>query len=158
MVSQIDSAEGTLAVRRPSSVSSRTTTRRRHHRSHHGGSSYQPQNDFPVFSHTGDVEILIKAGGKEQRYLLHRLILAQCSGFFEAGTSEQWSRAQASTQSRELSRIGEADDEGQVVVKKDAAKMRWRYELEASGRDDSDDVPMLVQKVCHAIRMSRAAI
>ncbi|KAI9852947.1 MAG: hypothetical protein M1838_003741 [Thelocarpon superellum] len=153
MVSQTEPPDRTLAIRRPPSVSSRTSTRRhRHNRSHHGGSSYQAQNEFPIFSHTGDVEIVIGAGGKEQRYLLHRLILAQCSGFFEAGTSEQWSRAQnAAGQSQDLARIGEAETEeaatSQVgeLGQTSPPKMRWRYVLEEGPREDGD-APMLVQR------------
>ncbi|KAF1812267.1 hypothetical protein P152DRAFT_30522 [Eremomyces bilateralis CBS 781.70] len=82
-----------LTLRRaPSITSTRTAlTHRRHHRnarSHVGTSSHQPQNEFPIFTHTGDVEILLtdREGRRETRFLLHRLILAQCSGFFEAGT------------------------------------------------------------------------
>lgn len=72
--------------------SSRT---RRYNRSHAGGGSYIPQNEFPVFSHSGDVEILVKVeSGHENRYLLHRDTLTRCSGFFEASTSNEWSRAQ----------------------------------------------------------------
>ncbi|KAI9801520.1 MAG: hypothetical protein M1833_002752 [Piccolia ochrophora] len=87
----------------------------------------------------------------EQRYLLHRLILSQCSGFFEAGTSQEWSRSQGPGQvpSHELARI----DEGGVAVQASSrpgsassngeGKMRWHYELDG-GTDE--DVPMLVQK------------
>ncbi|KAI9816077.1 MAG: hypothetical protein M1832_005160 [Thelocarpon impressellum] len=159
MVSQPDPPDRALALRKAPSFSSRTSTRRsRHNRSHHGGSTVRPQNEFPVFTHTGDVDILIRAGGKEKRYLLHRLILAQCSGFFEAGTSEQWSRVQASAtaatpeQTRELSRIGEDEavgsEVGSEVGKANVARMRWRYELEGGEREggSGDDVPMLVQK------------
>ncbi|OJD16738.1 hypothetical protein AJ78_03117 [Emergomyces pasteurianus Ep9510] len=64
-------------------------------RSHHGGSTHQPLNQFPIFAATGDVEIVIRASTQEKRYLLHRLILARCSGFFDAGTSDEWSRVQA---------------------------------------------------------------
>ncbi|MCJ1446426.1 MAG: hypothetical protein MMC23_006931 [Stictis urceolatum] len=154
-------------VRRPPSVSSRsaaTTTRRhRSHRSHHGGSSYLPQNEFPLFSHTGDVEIAVAADGQEKRYMLHRLILAQCSGFFEASTSEQWSRAQAQAQAqaqlqagpgggqgheRRLAVIGE---EGSQVSRtrsssESSPKMFWRYELDWGGDNQDDEVPMLIQK------------
>src|SRR5579871_118415 len=93
MVSQPDHTRA-LSVRAPASVISRASTsrHRRHGRSHAGGSSYVPQNDFPVFTHTGDVEIIIAAGGKENRYVLHELILSQCSGFFEASTSPEWSK------------------------------------------------------------------
>jgi len=67
---------------------------KRYNRSHAGGVSFVPQNEFPVFSHSGDVEIVVKvASGHENRYLLHRHTLTRCSGFFEASTSEQWSRA-----------------------------------------------------------------
>ncbi|ODH13562.1 hypothetical protein ACO22_07131 [Paracoccidioides brasiliensis] len=95
-----------FAPRAPTSVasSSRVSHSQRHHhghshsrsgRSHHGGSSPQPLNQFPIFAATGDVEIAIRASTQERRYLLHRLILARCSGFFDAGTSEEWSRVQA---------------------------------------------------------------
>lgn len=154
MVSQRE-PDHTLAVRAPPSMSVRTSTTRRHRhgRSHHGGSSYQPQNEFPIFTHTGDVEILVSAGGREQRYLLHRLILAQCSGFFEAGTSEAWSRAQTNAQMQDtgLQRIGESEEAGRELGRPSApgrdaeGKMRWRYELEGDNR--GDDIPMLVQKV-----------
>lgn len=137
-----------LTIRRPPSVashSSRTSTIRRHrpHRSggsSYGGSSVGSQNEFPVFTHTGDVEIVISNGRKENRYLLHKLILTQCSGFFDAATSEEWSGAAA---------------EGSVAQNMSAAALarnpsgsrqdrkRWRYELDW-GSDD--DVPMLVQK------------
>ena len=161
MVSQ--PAPRALTVRGPASVSSRSATNRRHrgHRSHHGGSSYAPQNEFPNFAQTGDVEIVISADGQERRYMLHRLILSQCSGFFEAGTSEEWARAQAQTlardaapalvQRRGLGSIGE--DEETVVDPSRSGSLtslsndrpRWRYELEWENNDD--EMPMLVQKV-----------
>ncbi|KAK0732699.1 hypothetical protein B0T21DRAFT_199723 [Apiosordaria backusii] len=75
-----------------SHVSSRS---RRYNRSHAGGTSFVPQNEFPVFSHSGDVEIIVRVtSGHENRYLLHRHTLTRCSGFFEASTSNEWSRAQ----------------------------------------------------------------
>ncbi|KAK0723219.1 hypothetical protein B0T26DRAFT_255501 [Lasiosphaeria miniovina] len=75
-----------------SHVSSRA---RRYNRSHAGGVAFVPQNEFPVFSHSGDVEIVVRvASGHENRYLLHRHTLTRCSGFFEASTSKEWSRAQ----------------------------------------------------------------
>lgn len=121
-------------------VSSRS---RRHHRgrSHAGGSSYLPQNEFPVFTHTGDVEIFVKAGTHTNRYLLHRLILTQCSGFFEASTSQEWSRA-TTADGGALSRIGE--DSGSDSARRESSKKRWRYELDSG--TGSDDIPMLVQK------------
>ena len=161
MVSQPQSAAQTLAIRRPPSVSSRSTTTRRHrsNRSHHGGSSYSLQNEFPNFAHSGDVEIIISHEGQEKRYMLHRLILAQCSGFFEASTSEEWSRAQAQSQGqgvsqtseRGLGRIGEDEDSESQVGRPSASsayqahRPRWRYELNAASQED--DIPMLVQKV-----------
>src|SRR6187551_2050948 len=61
---------GPAPPRAASHVSSRN---RRYNRSHAGGASYAPQNDFPVFTHSGDVEIIVRvASGHENRYLLHR--------------------------------------------------------------------------------------
>lgn len=106
-----DPTSTSLALRGPASVAghghsshshhSRTVSStlsssraRRYNRSHAGGVSFVPQNEFPTFSHSGDVDIVVKvAGGHENRYLLHRHTLTRCSGFFEASTSEQWSRA-----------------------------------------------------------------
>jgi hypothetical protein len=121
-------------------VVSRTSRHRRHGRSHAGGSSFIPQNEFPVFSHTGDVEILVKAGSQTNRYLLHKIILAQCSGFFEASTSQEWSRAPET--GAELMRIGE--DSGSESARPRDVKKRWRYELDRGA--ETDDIPMLVQK------------
>ncbi|KAH7083406.1 hypothetical protein BKA63DRAFT_152620 [Paraphoma chrysanthemicola] len=148
MVSYPDSqsAERTLAIRRPPSVtshSSRASTVRRHrpHRSHFGGSTYQPQNEFPIFTHTGDVEIIISNGRKEQRYLLHKLILTQCSGFFEAGTSEEWANAGEGSNGAS----GAAPSAlARVPSGARQEKMRWRYELDWGTNED--DLPMLVQK------------
>ncbi|KAL5425281.1 hypothetical protein PMIN04_002625 [Paraphaeosphaeria minitans] len=145
MVSYPDSqgAERSLAIRRPPSVashSSRASTVRRHrpHRSHLGASSYQPQNEFPVFTHTGDVDILISNGRKEQHYLLHKLILAQCSGFFEAGLSDEWAMAGEDSAQNATSAAHARLPQGVLQEKK-----VWKYELDW-GRDD--DLPMLVQK------------
>lgn len=91
--------------------------------------------------------------------MLHRLILAQCSGFFEAGTSEDWSRAQArahaadigTAQSGMLSSIGEDNESTSELGGRTPTgsqthdKFRWRYELDWGNNDD--EVPMLVQKV-----------
>ncbi|TVY55993.1 hypothetical protein LSUE1_G009356, partial [Lachnellula suecica] len=108
-----------------------------------GGGGYI-SNDFPEFSHTGDVEILVKApgGSRTNRYLLHRLILTQCSGFFEASTSQEWSRAGNEADGAELARIGE--DSGSEAGRNRDVKKRWRYELDSGS--NSDDIPMLVQK------------
>ncbi|KAF2706950.1 hypothetical protein K504DRAFT_470941 [Pleomassaria siparia CBS 279.74] len=141
MVSYPDSqgAERSLAIRRPPSVqsySSRATTVRRHrpHRSHFGATALQSQNEFPVFTHTGDVEIIIANGRKEQRYLLHRLILTQCSGFFEAGTSDEWASA-GNQNATALARIPSSAHE---------EKKRWKYELDWG--QGEEDLPMLIQR------------
>lgn len=118
-----------------------TVRRHRHGRSHAGGStggsSAAVQNEFPVFALTGDVEIVIRAqsGKKEQRYILHRLYLAQCSGFFEAGMSQMWGPGDATTGSADERRHGN-DTNGSTK--------RWRYELDWGG--EGEDIPMLVQK------------
>lgn len=171
-----------LSIRRPPSVSSRASasgTARRHHRSnsrsHHGGSAsstpYTPSNEFPLFSVTGDVEVVIAAGGQEKKYLLHRLILAQCSGFFEASMGEdEWARGQArgsmdgaTEQNQGLARIGEdglldapsnigdsGDDTASTIrsggVTRNTAPAttkRWRFELDWS---EDEHEPILVQK------------
>ena len=148
-----------LAARRPASVTSRSTTTRRHRssRSQQGGGSFRPQNEFPNFAQTGDVEIIVSADGQERRYMLHRLILAQCSGFFETGTSEEWSRAQARAPTHEsgagqngaLSRIGEEDERQgarpTIPGPPSGARQIWRYELDWGNEDEEQ--PMLVQKV-----------
>ena len=91
--------------------------------------------------------------------MLHRLILAQCSGFFEASTSEDWSRAQAqgitstvgTVQGNGLGKIGEEEEYGREAgrptfpVAPPRDRYRWRYELDWGNKDD--EVPMLVQKV-----------
>ena len=149
------------ASRRASSVASHTRSRSRQNshrgRSHHGGSSYAPRNEFPFFAQTGDVEIVIACDGQEKRYLLHRLILAQFSGFFEAGMSDNWSRnhmltAPPSRPDQALSVIEET--ESQVSRPHSAAaehtrtpsgQRRWRYELDWANMED-DEEPILVQK------------
>lgn len=150
MVSQVEPSHA-LTLRGPSSVISRpssSTRHRRHNRSHAGGSSYVPQNEFPVFTHTGDVEIIVKAGGQSSRYLLHRLILTQCSGFFEASTSQEWSRA-TNEGGSELARIGE--ESGSESARPKHARKRWRYELDPGS--STDDIPMLVQKEDTAVSL-----
>jgi hypothetical protein len=150
MVSQVEPSHS-LTLRGPSSVISRPSSssrHRRHNRSHAGGASYVPQNEFPVFTHTGDVEIIVKAGGQSNRYLLHRLILTQCSGFFEASTSQEWSRA-TNEPGSELARIGE--DSGSDSARPKDVRKRWRYELDPGS--SSDDIPMLVQKEDTAVSL-----
>jgi hypothetical protein len=175
MVSQQPPEPSTsLALRGPSSVVSRPSLSRtkRYNRSHVGGASYIPQNEFPVFSHSGDVEIIVKAAGHENRYLLHRHTLTRCSGFFEASTSQEWSKATsvavtAAEPSTELARIGE----GSAVVaagnsatgnanagrtnllvgpSSSASRRRWRYELDPGTGEG--DIPMLVQKEEDAVK------
>ncbi|KAF2969856.1 hypothetical protein GQX73_g3659 [Xylaria multiplex] len=168
MVSQPEYNHSSLALRGPSSVvSARTTPRlhassrsKRYNRSHAGGTSYVPQNEFPVFSHSGDVEIIIAAGGRENRYLLHRHTLTRCSGFFEASTSQEWSKASVlpllpEPPSRELSKIGEetsstneSDTSARPGATSPLPKRRWRYELDLGV--DRDDIPMLIQREANA--------
>jgi hypothetical protein len=87
------------------------------------------------------VEILISNGRKEERYLLHKLILEQCSGFFQAGLSDEWANAGEGGSSQAhnpaaLARI----PQGAVPEKK-----LWRYELDWD--KDDGEMPMLMQKV-----------
>lgn len=137
--------------RRPSSISSRSTShshsRRHGHRSgrtQHSTSSgsYRPQNEFPNFAQTGDVEIVLTVAGEERRYMLHRLILSQCSRVLQRGMSEEWERMRAGGNAHgSLARIRE-EHEGRQSGEQ---RQIWRYELDWSG--EQGDVPMLVQKV-----------
>ena len=157
MVSHPQPLDRPPLAHRPASVTSRSTGTRRHRttRSHAGGSSYRPQNEFPNFAQTGDVDIIVNADGHERRYMLHRLILAQNSGFFEAGTSEDWSKAQSRGQGtgvgsgNTLGSIGEDEETGReqgrpTFPAAQGGRFIWRYELDWGNRDD--EVPMLVQK------------
>lgn len=130
---------------------------RSYNRSYAGGSSasaYIPQNEFPCFSHSGDVEIVVKVNsGHENRYLLHRHTLTRCSGFFEASTSDPWSKAvdvvvptNALAAGNELAKIGEETDGagGSAAKRIGTPRKRWRYELDCGA--EGDDIPMLVQK------------
>lgn len=165
MVRGSSSVVGTSSSGRGTGLHSSSRSRR-YNRSHAGGASFIPQNEFPIFSHSGDVEIVVRvAAGHENRYLLHRHILTRCSGFFEASTSNEWSRAQVvpgpaasgavgaiegtGATGGELARIddrGASSDEGGKPGSTALAqtRKRWRYELDY-GSDDND-VPMLVQK------------
>ncbi|KIX99826.1 uncharacterized protein Z520_04462 [Fonsecaea multimorphosa CBS 102226] len=154
------------------SVVSRTSRSRNHHsrgRSQYGGSSHVPQNEFPFFSQTGDVEIVIVCGGQEKRYLLHSFTLAQFSGFFQANTTEGWSRGQpqqggrnvssASRPDQALSAIGEessqvsstagpslpAPPHPAAPVSAPTQRRRWRFELDWEDLEE-DDEPILVHK------------
>ncbi|KAL2203472.1 hypothetical protein CC79DRAFT_1057390 [Sarocladium strictum] len=164
MVSQPEPVSTSITLRGPSSVVSHShrpslSRTKRYNRSHTGGRSYAPQNEFPVFSNSGDVEIIVRAGPAEQRYLLHRHTLTRCSGFFEASTSVEWSRAKkppALAGGNELARIGEngtngapAELEGERPGSSSGTiapggRRRWRYELDPGSGDN--DIPMLVQK------------
>ena len=158
MVSHSQILERTLGHRAPSSASRSVTSRRhRSSRSHGGGASHRPQNEFPTFAQTGDVEIVVIANGQERKYLLHRLILAQNSGFFEASTSEDWSKAQgsplgASSRGGPTYPLGSISEDGQESNASSstfggggAERCRWRYELDWGSKDD--EVPMLIQRV-----------
>ncbi|KAH8677724.1 hypothetical protein BX600DRAFT_431055 [Xylariales sp. PMI_506] len=171
MVSQPDhQSSHSLTVRGAQSVVGTRSSRphassrsKRYNRSHAGGTSYIPQNEFPIFSASGDVEIVIKAGRRQNRYLLHRHTLTRCSGFFEASTSQEWSKASVvpslpEPPSRELARLREdsgidlgsgssTTGSGSELARPGAGspgpKRRWRYELDAGA--GGDDIPMLVQ-------------
>jgi hypothetical protein len=147
--------------RRAPSVSSRNSRSRHHNRgrSHHGGTTFTPQNEFPFFAQSGDVEIVIACDGSEKRYLLHRLILGQFSGFFEAGMSDEWSRAQhmARPSSRPEGALTVIGEESSQVSQQPPplrpdqlapvpGRKRWRYELDWANLEE-DEEPMLIQKV-----------
>ena len=186
MASQSDPNATSLALRGPASVvgtgsrynrhqsktsSSHVSRARRYNRSHAGGGSYVPRNEFPIFSNSGDVEIVVRvAGGHENRYLLHRHTLTRCSGFFEASTSSEWSRARTIAEPSppnsagtlegrtgggggrdQLARLGDGREEanggggdGVVSAALGSPRRRWRYELDPGTGDG--DIPMLVQK------------
>ncbi|KAK5193307.1 hypothetical protein LTR99_006857 [Exophiala xenobiotica] len=155
MVSRAEVAERSQG---PASVASRTSRSRHHHhrgRSHQGGLAQAPLNEFPFFTQSGDVEIVIACDGQEKKYLLHRFTLAQFSGFFEASNGEDWSRTQVVPHTRPdhaLSAIGE--ESLQVSATPAAAqstlingpRRRWRYELDWESFEDNDDEPTLAQK------------
>ncbi|CAN8103421.1 unnamed protein product [Discula destructiva] len=118
-----------------------------------GASAYVPQNEFPCFSQSGDVEIVVKVpSGHENRYLLHRHTLTRCSGFFEASTSDPWSKAvdiveprNALAAGNEVAKIGDDREDGSAGVRRiGTPRKRWRYELDCGA--GGDDIPMLVQK------------
>ncbi|KAF4833068.1 hypothetical protein CGCSCA4_v013504 [Colletotrichum siamense] len=151
MVSQPDSSTS-LTLRGPSSVVSRPSLSRtkRYNRSHVGVSTSSPQNEFPTFSNSGDVEIIVKVGGHQNRYLLHRHTLTRCSGFFEASTSLEWSKPVSDAASLDTGRISDGSDPTSATTTYRAlttpavVRKRWRYELDQGTGDG--DIPMLVQK------------
>lgn len=73
--------------------------------------------------------------------MLHKLILAQCSGFFEAGLGEEWASSGEGSSSHGGSSLA------RIPSSSNAQKKRWRYELDWG--KGSDDMPMLVQKPAH---------
>jgi hypothetical protein len=93
-------------------------------------SSGSSSNDFPIYTRSGDVEIILVSGKKEARYLLHKLYLAQSSGWFEDVLGFGDGATVLSTGS-----ASSANSVGQRV----------RFELEQSKRDSA--TPMLVLKV-----------
>ncbi|KAJ5887935.1 hypothetical protein N7495_007976 [Penicillium taxi] len=152
----------------PSAVSRPSLSGRRHRsgRSQHGGSVHASSNDFPIFAYTGDTEIAIRVGSQEQRYLLHRLILVQCSGFFEASTSEEWSQ-NTSPSKPDMSRVSEdgslsngstlaQSDSGRLSAQKGESR-HWRYELDWTNLA-ADEEPILVQKVGGLARCTSATM
>ncbi|KAG6321914.1 hypothetical protein E4U22_001036 [Claviceps purpurea] len=125
-------------------------------------SSYVPRDEFPIFAHTGDVEITIRgaiaADGVDavSTYLLHQNILARCSGFFAASTSSQWSKAQPDPASlneraRDIDDYGDqrgGDKDGGGSAQSPSVstrpKRRWKYELDHGTA--WLEIPILVQK------------
>ncbi|GAM89692.1 hypothetical protein ANO11243_077310 [Dothideomycetidae sp. 11243] len=89
MVTSLSGQQQLVPIRAPSISSHSSIATRRHRQPRSNSGSYAEssgiQNEFPNFSLTGDVDILLTTsdGRIEQRYLLHRLILSQGSGFFE---------------------------------------------------------------------------
>lgn len=147
----------------PSIVS--RNSRSRHHqrgRSQAGGTSHVPQNEFPFFSQSGDVEIVIANDGQEKSYLLHSFTLAQFSGFFaEESSRGQGQRALTNVSSarpgQALSAIGEESSQvsstagpsmpgpQQLPPPRSPQRQRWRFELDWENLEE-DEEPILVQK------------
>lgn len=168
MVSRAEVADPPRGAR---SVASRTSRSRHHHRgtTQYGGSTHAPQNEFPFFSQSGDVEIVVSCDGQEKKYLLHRFTLAQFSGFFEASTSAEWSQNQtlplaspAPRPEQALSAIGEEASQlsgtaGPISAATataanttqptagSPARPRWRYELDWENLEE-DDEPILIKR------------
>ncbi len=116
------------------------------------------------------------ASGHQNRYLLHRHTLTRCSGFFEASTSNEWSRAQALPEllpaagaanananalaaGNELARIGEDGNsntnggggsrngsEAAGARPSMLSPPRKRWRYELDRGSGDGDIPMLVQK------------
>ncbi|PSK33643.1 Pre-mRNA-splicing factor CLF1 [Elsinoe australis] len=163
MVTNLDTSRQLVTHRAPS-ISSRASSSRRHRqsRSHHESSPTSSQNEFPFFAQTGDVEISLSTanGRKEQRYLLHRLILAQNAGTFEDDLREDHPRAVEADPSSSLHQprpVGppHALIDGPPLDARSISavarlppsdrRRRWRYVLDWGNTDDSA-VPILVQR------------
>ncbi|KAK6003098.1 hypothetical protein QM012_000943 [Aureobasidium pullulans] len=149
MVSHIELPQQVLHTpRRPPSATSRASTTRRHRssRSHHTTSPASPLNEFPVFAQTGDVEIVISSasGRKEQRYLLHSIILSQCSSFFAIDIKRPLiHNALPAPGPAPLSRIGETNSSRSSL---DSIDVRcWSYVLDWHHTRDND-IPRLIQR------------
>jgi hypothetical protein len=118
----------------------RASRHHRHTKSHAGvpssstssTSSHPVLNEFPTFERSGDVEIVLKNGRREMRYVLHRLYLAQCSGWFEDV----------------LGLRDRNEDDVKAGGTARAFARRVRFELDW-GRDNTDEMPLLVLKVCN---------
>ncbi|KAG6053322.1 hypothetical protein E4U17_004817 [Claviceps sp. LM77 group G4] len=171
-----------MGSHQPSSASATASTRRRKQRPHLASavsrlslsrterysqfradsSSCVFKDEFPIFAHTGDVEITIQgaivADGVptvSNTYLLHQDTLARYSGFFAASTSSQWSKAQSHpTSGNERARDicddgdgggGDKDDGGsaQNAFGSTRPKRQWKFELDHA--PVYLDAPMLVQ-------------
>jgi hypothetical protein len=89
-------------------------------------SSRGPLNEFPTFERSGDVEIVLVSGRKEKRYILHRLYLSQCSGWFE-----------------DVLGLGDGAA-GPAGTSPYTAGRRLRFELD---RAKGDEMPMLTLRV-----------
>lgn len=144
------------------------SSHRRHSRqirSHAGGASYQPQNEFPIFTQTGDVEIIITsnpharkgpanavnpytgatAPRREERFLLHRLILSQCSGFFEESTASEFNGPQQEVRTIPSGGALARLPPGAPTLDENGRRKRWRFELDWG--ENGDEMPVLVPKV-----------
>ncbi|KAJ9610854.1 hypothetical protein H2200_005631 [Cladophialophora chaetospira] len=143
------------------SIVSRGSRSRHHHqrgRSNYGGTTHAPQNEFPFFAQSGDVEVVIACDGQEKKYLLHSFTLAQFSGFFAEETSRgQPQRGHITTSAPgpdyALSAIGEESSQVSSAAGHPAtgptqlplARRRWRFELDWENLEE-DEEPILVQK------------
>ncbi|KAH0317790.1 hypothetical protein KCU71_g5280, partial [Aureobasidium melanogenum] len=149
MVSHIEPPQQVLHTpRRPPSATSRASTTRRHRssRSQHTTSPASPLNEFPVFAQTGDVDIVISSssGRKEQRYLLHSIILSQCSSFFAIDIKRPLiHNALPAPSPAPLSRIGETNSSRSSLDSIDVH--RWNYVLDWHHTRDND-IPRLIQR------------